>query len=129
MDPIADMLTIIRNGLMAKKEAVVCPHSRMKFAVARTLEAEGFVGKVVDEDVGGKKQIVITLRYRANGLPFIGYLQRVSKPGRRVYLGYKELRKVRNGLGVSILSTSKGVMTDEKAKGEKAGGEVVCEVY
>ena len=124
-DPIADMLTRIRNAQMAEKTSVVMPSSKLKVAIAKVLQDEGYVEgyKVVSND--GKAALEIGLKYYA-GRPVIETVQRVSRPGLRVYKGSKDIPKVMNGLGIAIVSTPKGVMTDHKARANGIGGEVLC---
>jgi small subunit ribosomal protein S8 len=128
-DPIADLLTRIRNGLQARHAQVVIPHSRVKARMADILVREGYLedADVVPDPVQSK--IVVKLKYAANREPVIKGLRRVSKPGLRVYSGRSELPRVQGGLGVAIVSTSKGVMTDKEARRHKVGGEVLCEVW
>jgi small subunit ribosomal protein S8 len=128
-DPIADMLTRIRNALVAKHDAVEVPASNMKKEIARLLLQEGYITSydVVEEGVQGK--IVITLKYGPNGERVISGLKRVSKPGLRIYAGHDELPKVLGGLGIAIISTSKGVMTDKEARKNNHGGEVLAYVW
>ena len=128
-DPIADMLTRIRNALVAKHDAVEVPASNMKKEIARLLLQEGYITSydVVEEGVQGK--IVITLKYGPNGERVISGLKRVSKPGLRIYAGHDELPKVLGGLGIVIVSTSKGVMTDREARKLGIGGEVLAYVW
>ena len=127
-DPIADMLTRIRNAITAKHETVEVPASNMKKAIADILLAEGYVkdAKVVEDGVQGK--IVIDLKY-AGKQSVIHGLKRVSKPGLRVYAGADELPRVLKGLGIAIISTSKGIMTDKQAKAANVGGEVLCYIW
>jgi len=128
-DPIADMLTRIRNGQRARHAEARLPASKLKLAVARVLEASGYVeGVELDEDAG-KPTLRVGLRYRDDGREMIDGLKRVSRPSRRVYVGAEEVPKVRNGIGIAVLSTSKGVMTDHDARAQKLGGEVLCEVW
>lgn len=128
-DPIADLLTRIRNALTAKHETVSVPNSKMKKAIVDILVEEGFVksAEVVEKD--GKSDIVITLKYGAKNEKVITNLKRISKPGLRVYCGYEQLPKVLGGLGIAIVSTSKGVMTDKQARNNKIGGEVLAYVW
>lgn len=128
-DPIADLLTRIRNALTAKHETVSVPNSKMKKAIVDILVNEGFVksAEVVEKD--GKSEIVITLKYGAKNEKVITNLKRISKPGLRVYCGYEQLPKVLGGLGIAIVSTSKGVMTDKQARNNKIGGEVLAYVW
>ena len=126
-DPIADMLTRIRNAQMSQKLSVAMPSSSLKVAIAGVLKDEGYID---DYRVGGdtiKPQLEIALKYYA-GRPVIERIERVSSPGLRIYRGKSDLPKVMNGLGVAIVSTSKGVMTDRKARASGIGGEVICVV-
>jgi len=124
-DPIADMLTRIRNGQMAQKAVVCMPSSKIKVSIAKVLEAEGYIEGFKVSDVAGKSELEVALKYYA-GRPVIERIERVSKPGLRVYKGCNELPRVMNGLGVAIVSTPKGVMTDRAARAGHVGGEVVC---
>jgi len=128
-DPIADMLTRIRNALMAKHEQVLVPSSRLKLSIARILKEEGFITDY--EVVRGKPQrvIKIQLRYHDQKQPAIAGLKRVSKPGLRVYVGGKEIPRVFGGLGIAIVSTSKGVKTGQQAWRQGIGGELLCFVW
>ncbi len=126
-DPIADMLTRIRNGQQAGKTKVRLPASKKKMAIARVLEQEGYIGGVDLLEEGGKPVMEIALKY-FQGQPVIEMIQRVSRPGLRVYKGKEELPKVRGGLGIAIVSTSKGVMTDREARKQGHGGEVIAYV-
>jgi small subunit ribosomal protein S8 len=124
-DPIADMLTRIRNAQMAQKTSVAMPSSKVKVAICGVLKDEGYIEDYAVRDAEGKSQLDIALKYYA-GRPVIERLERVSRPGLRVYKGTGELPRVMNGLGVAIVSTPKGVMTDRKARASKVGGEVLC---
>jgi small subunit ribosomal protein S8 len=128
-DPIADMLTRIRNAGTARHARTSCPTSRLKHAVANVLQEAGFVHDVRVEAREGRAHLTIGIRYDEQGKPLIAGLKRVSKPGRRVYVGKGEVSKVRNGLGVAVISTSRGVFSDERARSESVGGEVICEVW
>ena len=128
-DPIADMLTRIRNANSAKHETVDVPVSNMKKAIADILLEEGYIKSYEIIDDGKQGMIHITLKYGANKEKVISGLKRVSKPGLRVYSGSAELPKVLKGLGIAIVSTSKGIMTDKKARAEKIGGEVLAFVW
>lgn len=128
-DVIADMLTRIRNALLAKHETVEIPASNMKKAIAEILLKEGYVSDVKIEDGNVQGKIVITLKYAANGQKIISGLKRISKPGLRVYVGFEEIPQVLGGLGIAILSTSKGVMTDKEARKAHQGGEVLAYVW
>ncbi|MGA8148928.1 MAG: 30S ribosomal protein S8 [Gallionellaceae bacterium] len=124
-DPIADMLTRIRNAQMAEKVTVVMPSSRLKVAIAKVLQDEGYVDGYKVSDKDGKPVLEIGLKYYA-GRPVIEKVQRVSRPGLRIYKGCQDIPKVMNGLGIAIVSTSKGLMTDHKARANGIGGEVLC---
>lgn len=128
-DPIADMLTRIRNALVVKHEVVEMPASKMKKAIADILAQEGLIKgyKVIEDDVQGL--IKLTLKYGHNGERVISGLKRISKPGLRVYAKKDEVPKVLGGLGLAIISTSKGVMTDKQARKEGVGGEVLCYIW
>lgn len=129
-DPIADLLTCIRNALTAKHDSVAVPHSKLRLGLVKVLYEEGYVGSYrVTEGEGGRKSIQVTLRYSGKRQSVISTLIRTSKPGRRVYVGYKEIKPVRNGLGIAILSTPKGILTDRQAREEKVGGELLCRVW
>lgn len=129
-DPIGDMLTRIRNAGSVKHAETTCPASNLKVAVAQVLKSEGFLGDYHAEDGERNKSILhLTLRYADSGNHIIDGIRRVSTPGRRVYVGAEEVPKVRNGLGMAVLSTSKGVMCDREARDHKVGGEVICEVW
>ena len=128
-DPIADMLTRIRNAQLVGHAEVVMPASRLKASIAKVLKDEGYIEDYALREKGGEngahKQLAIALKYYA-GRPVIERLERVSKPGLRVYKGRDDIPRVMNGLGVAILSTSRGVMTDRKARADGVGGEVLC---
>ena len=127
-DPISDMLTRIRNAQMAEKTSVIMPSSKLKVAIAEVLKNEGYVdGFNVIKGEGGKATLEIALKYYS-GQPVIEKIQRVSRPGLRVYKGSEDIPKVMNGLGIAIVSTSKGLMTDRKARANGIGGEVLCVV-
>ena len=130
-DPIADMLTRIRNGLTARHEKVTVPSSNMKMAIAQILVEEGYVksANLIKEEGDPQGKIEIELKYGANYAKVISGLKRISRPGLRVYAKSDELPKVLNGLGIAIISTSKGVMTDKKASAIGAGGEVLAYVW
>jgi small subunit ribosomal protein S8 len=124
-DPIADMLVRIRNAQMVGHTEVAMPASQLKASIAKVLKDEGYIEDFATRDNGPKKELRIALKYYA-GKPVIERLERVSKPGLRVYKGRDDIPKVMNGLGVAILSTSRGVMTDRKARADGVGGEVLC---
>ncbi len=128
-DPIADMLTRVRNALAANKETVEVPSSNMKKAIANILLNEGYVSdvKIVEDGCNGK--IVLTLKYAGKKKPVINGLKRVSRPGLRVYSDVETMPKVMDGLGVAIVSTNKGIMTDRQAKAQNVGGEVLCYIW
>jgi small subunit ribosomal protein S8 len=126
-DPIADMLTRIRNAQMVEKVSVAMPSSKVKAAIAQVLKDEGYIDDFAVKSDGAKAELNIALKYYA-GRPVIERLERVSKPGLRVYRGRNDIPQVMNGLGVAIVSTPKGVMTDRKARASGVGGEVICYV-
>jgi small subunit ribosomal protein S8 len=124
-DPIADMLTRIRNAQATEKQSVVIPASKVKQAIAQVLKDEGYIEDFAVRKNDGKAMIEIGLKYYA-GKPVIEKIERVSRPGLRIYKGRDDIPRVMNGLGVAILSTSRGVMTDRKARADGVGGEVLC---
>ena len=124
-DPIADMLTRIRNAQMVGHTEVIIPASKLKASIAKVLKDEGYIEDFAQRDKDGKPALAVSLKYYA-GRPVIERIERVSKPGLRVYKGRDDLPKVMNGLGIAILSTSRGVMTDRKARADGVGGEVLC---
>jgi small subunit ribosomal protein S8 len=124
-DPIADMLTRIRNAQMAQKGSVVMPSSKIKVAIAGVLQSEGYIDGFSVRVSGQKADLELILKYYS-GRPVIERIERISRPGLRVYRGSDDLPRVMNGLGVAIVSTPRGVMTDRKARAEKVGGEVLC---
>ena len=124
-DPIADMLTRIRNGQKARKLSVAMPWSKAKVAVARVLKDEGYITDIGTAGEGAEKELTVELKY-FEGTPVIERVQRVSKPGLRIYRGKEDLPKVLGGLGVAIVSTSAGVMSDRQAREKGIGGEVLC---
>ncbi len=128
-DPIADMLTRIRNALQASHEAVDIPASRLKLNLAKVLKSEGYIKNFKIVSDGRHRQIRIFLKYDDQGVPVISGLKRVSKPSCRVYAGCEEVPKVLNGFGVAILSTSQGLLTDAQARQKRVGGEVLCSVW
>jgi small subunit ribosomal protein S8 len=127
-DPLADMLTRIRNAQMAGKKSVEMPGSKLKAAVAKVLQDEGYVGEFSATSEDGKPRLTIDLKYHL-GKPVIAEIDRVSRPSLRRYSGKGEIPSVRAGLGVAIISTSRGVMTDRAARAAGVGGEVLCTVY
>ena len=124
-DPVADMLTRIRNAQMAEKLSVSMPSSKLKVAIAKVLKDEGYIDDFAIRERGAKPELDLALKYYA-GRPVIERIDRVSKPGLRVYKGKDDLPRVMNGLGVAIVSTPKGVMTDRRARAGNMGGEVLC---
>ncbi len=128
-DPIADMLTRVRNALKSTHEVVDIPSSKLKINIAKVLKSEGYVRNFKIISDGRHKLIRIFLNYDDEGVPVISGLKRVSKPSCRIYLGYEEIPKVLNGYGVNIVSTSKGLMTDRQARKLTVGGEVLCSVW
>jgi small subunit ribosomal protein S8 len=128
-DPVSDMLTRIRNAGTARHVQTACPTSKLKHSIANVLQEAGFVSDVHVEAREGRAVLVIGIRYNAEGKPLIAGLKRVSKPSRRVYVGKGDISKVRNGLGVAVLSTSKGVVSDDRARADSVGGELLCEVW
>ena len=126
-DPIADMLTRIRNGQKARKVSVSMPASNAKEAVAAVLKSEGYITGYSNDGEGATKQLVVELKY-FDGVPVIEHIERTSKPGLRIYRGKEDLPKVLGGLGVAIVSTSAGVMSDRQAREKGIGGEVLCVV-
>ena len=128
-DPISDFLTHLRNASKAGLAQCVSPHSKLKESLANILKAEGFVRDVTTgTDENGHKTVVVTMKYVDNA-PVLTGLKRSSTPGRRIYSGYSEIPRVLNGLGISIISTSKGLMKDQDARRQKLGGELVCTVW
>lgn len=127
-DPIGDMLTRIRNGQRAGKSFIVTPASKLRVSVLDVLKSEGYIRGYEQAADGGKPMLKIELKY-FDGEPVIRELTRVSKPGRRVYSSIKDLPRFRNGLGISILSTPRGVMSDIEARAQNVGGEVICRVF
>ncbi len=128
-DPISDMLARIRNGSLARHDRVEMPHSNLKKHIAEVLKQEGFLDDVRESDGEGKKTLTLVLRYGRDKSSAIDGVRRVSAPGRRVYVRYDRIPRVRSGMGVSILSTSRGVMTDRQAREQKVGGELLCEIW
>ncbi len=132
-DPIADMLNRIRNALMVLHPTVSIPFSKLKYEVAKILEEEGFVEKVEKKGRKVKKVFEITLKYQKGEIektePVIVGLKRISKPGQRIYVKSKEIKRVRDGYGIAIISTPKGMMTDKEARKKKLGGEIICQIW
>jgi small subunit ribosomal protein S8 len=128
-DPIADMLTRIRNANMVQHKQVVMPSSKIKIAIAKILQEEGFIGGYTVTNDKPQPNLVIQLKYTGRGEPVISGLDRISKPGKRVYLGHREIPWVRSGLGINIVTTPQGLMTGRQARRAKLGGEVLCNVW
>jgi len=129
MDPIADMLTIIRNGCRVKKSEVVAPYSRFKTEILRVMLEEGFINNFSLDSEKRPKKITIMLKYSKSGESVIRNLKRVSKCSRRFYVAGDEIPRVLNGLGIAVLTTSKGILSDREARRKKVGGEVIAYVY
>lgn len=131
-DPIADMLTRIRNGALARHDRIEVPASKLKFAVAQILKSEGYITDVQEPDAADdktKKKITIVLKYGRDRQSAIDGIKRISRPGRRVYVRHDRIPRVFSGLGISILSTSRGLVSDRDARRLKLGGELLCEVW
>jgi small subunit ribosomal protein S8 len=128
-DPISDFLTRLRNGIRARKSQVDCPRSKLKLRIAEILREEGYIDAVSTADNAHQGTISVVLRYDGRKGAAITGIRRISRPGQRKYVAAQELPKVRNGLGVAIISTSRGVMTDRSARKLGVGGEVLCEVW
>ena len=129
-DPIADMLTRIRNANMAEKKVVQMPHSKMKSEIARLLKSEGFIKDyTMEKSESGKSVLNVFLKYNVDREPIIQGLRRISKPSCRKYVASDEVPRVLGGIGVALLSTSSGVMTDNEARKQKVGGEVLCYIW
>ena len=128
-DPIADMLTRIRNALGASHETVDIPSSKLKVSIAKVLKSEGYIKNFKIVSDGRNRHIRIFLKYDEEGSPVIDGIERVSKPSRRIYSGYNEIPMVLKGYGISIVSTSTGIMTDRQARKTRVGGEILCSVW
>lgn len=129
MDVIADMFTKIRNAQAVKKEAVLMPHSKLKMEIAKVLFKNNFIKEINRRGKKNKKILELVLKYKEDGRGAINHIVRVSKSSRRVYLPLKEIKPVRRGYGLMIISTSKGLLTDKEAVKEKIGGEIICEIW
>ena len=127
-DPLGDMLTRIHNGQQARKDSILTPASKLRAHVLDVLQREGYIRGYSEEQLAGQKGLRIELKY-FEGQPAIQHLVRVSKPGRRVYSGARELTRIRNGLGITIVSTPRGVLSDAEARDQNVGGEVLAEVF
>jgi len=128
-DPITDMLNRIRNAQAVGHPIVNIPFSKFKYEIAKILEEKEFIERVVIRGRKSRKTIRITLKYDENKRPMISGLKRISKPGQRIYQGYRKIRRVKGGHGIAIISTPKGLMTDQEARKSKLGGEILCEVW
>jgi small subunit ribosomal protein S8 len=128
-DPIADFLTAIRNGLRARHKSVETPSSKLKLQMAQILRDEGYIAGFRLMEEGEKKRVELRMKYSANNEPTISHIQRVSRPGRRVYVSSREVPRVLGGMGINILTTPKGVMTGKAARQQRVGGEVLCEIW
>lgn len=128
VDPITDMFNRIMNSQAVLKETVAIPFSNIKYEIAKILEKEGFIEKVEKKGKKAKRFFDINIRYNQK-LPVISGIKRISKPGKRIYLGVKYVKRVKRGYGIAIISTSKGLMTDKEARKNRVGGEVICEVW
>jgi small subunit ribosomal protein S8 len=128
-DPISDMLTRIRNASMVHKGSIELPSSKMKEGVAQVLVRQGYLTDAKTVEQGVKKILKLTLKYSADRVPAVTAIRRISKPGRRLYAKADELKTVRSGFGITILSTPKGIMTNIDAKKQRLGGELICEIY
>ena len=127
-DPIADMLTRIRNAILVNKNKIELPYSNIKLSIAKLLENEGFLEKVTAQELGERKSILITIN-NENTNSAITHIERVSKPGRRLYASVEKIPRVKQGRGIMVLSTSKGIVSDNKARKLRVGGELICKVY
>ena len=128
-DTIADMLTRIRNANMARHQTTQIPATKMTRSIAKVLQNEGFIGEFQEAEEGVKRNLVVSLKYKGNRQPLITALKRISKPGLRVYSNRKELSRVLGGIGIAIISTSSGIMTDREARRQGLGGEVLCYIW
>jgi len=129
MDNIANMLTIIRNAQAVKKESVKAPYSKVNFGISKILKKEGRIKSVEVKKRGEKSWIIINLFYDKDGMPGIREIKRVSKPGKRIYVGYKEIPVVSQGYGFTVLSTQNGIIAGNDARKQKVGGEILCKVW
>jgi small subunit ribosomal protein S8 len=128
-DTISDMLTRIRNAIMAKKAEVLIPYSNFKNSLAKLLVEEGWVSSAKLKEEGSVKNIIISLKYSSVGDPVITGIKRVSKPGQRIYSRIDKIPKVRGGMGITILSTPQGLMSDKNARSKRVGGEIICQIW
>lgn len=127
-DPIADMLTRLRNAVAVKKSEVVLPFSKVKFSIAKLLEAEHYIKKAEKIEITARPHIRVELKYE-NGRPALNHLKRISKPGQKIYVNKENVPRVLNGFGLAIVSTSKGIMSSQQARRDKVGGELMCEIW
>ena len=127
VDPISDMLNRIRNAQASGLEKIEMPFSNLKYAIAEVMEKNKLVGKIEKKGKKTKKTLEMALKYE-DKIPLISGLKRISKPGRRIYTDYRQIRRVRNGYGIAIISTPKGILTDREARRNKIGGEIICEI-
>jgi small subunit ribosomal protein S8 len=128
-DTISDMLTRIRNALMAKKSEVALPYSNFKHNLAKVLQSEGYIKNVEVKEANGIKSLSLELKYDQSGIPVISGIKRISKPGQRIYSARTQIPRILGGMGTTIISTSKGLMTDSEARKNKIGGEIVCQIW
>ena len=128
-DTISDMLTRIRNAATARKNEVVLPFSKFKHNLAKVLQAEGYIDRVETKEVDGMKSLSMIIKYDNAGAPVISGIKRISKPGQRIYSSRMQIPRVLGGMGTTIISTSKGLMTDKEARKLKVGGEIVCQIW
>lgn len=128
-DPIADLLTRVRNAIMVHRASVMAPYSKLKNNVLDVLKREGYIKNFEVVEDGNKKNIIVYLKYADNGSPVISELHRISKPGCRIYSSVDDIKPVLNGIGVSIVTTAQGVLSDRECREKKVGGEVLCEVW
>lgn len=129
-DPIADLLTRIRNAMCAQHETCAIPASNAKESILKILKEQGFIANYIRQEAKPQDQLVVFLKYLGkNREPVIRNIRRISKPGRRVYRGYRDIRPILGGMGVAVLSTPIGIITDKKARSERVGGEVICEIW
>ena len=128
MDQVSEMLTAIRNAQAVLKPTVIVPFSDFKYEIVKIMEREGFLEKSEKKGKKNKKTLEVSLKYKDN-IPAISGLKRVSRPGQRIYINYGQLRPVKNGYGLAIISTSKGLRTNKEAKSQKIGGELICEIW
>ncbi|MCA9375791.1 MAG: 30S ribosomal protein S8 [Candidatus Doudnabacteria bacterium] len=128
-DPIADMFTSLRNAAAVGKRDIAVPASRLKRDIADVLKAEGFLHEVESRGEGVRAELLLSLKYDQQGAPVLRHIQRISSPGQRLSSSYKDLRRVRQGLGLALLTTSKGILTDTQARKQKIGGEIIAHVW